>query len=715
MLSLLVTSALALAVNVQPVRADVGTIYIKADGSIEPPAAPLSTADNTTYTLTDNITSNADGIVIERDNVTLDGAGYTVTGSGSGNGTTLTDRSNVTIKNMTITNFGFGIWLSSSSNNTLSDNDVMTNEGTGIWLNSSSNNSMSGNNLTANSYYGIWLISSSNNTITGNDMTNNIDGILLWSSSNNNSISENNLASNYYGIDIDSSSNNGISENNIANDYYGIWLESSPGNSISENNITANNVDGMWVDYSSDNGISGNNVTANGDCGIWVDSSSGNGISENVITNNSVGISLDSSSSNSISGNSIANNSYGVWLYYFYSSSGNNSISGNNITANNVMGVYLESSSGNSVSGNTFTDDGLLVQNAFQNSVENNTVNGKPLVYLEGAANYSVVDDAGQVILVRCDSVRVENLNLSSASVGVQLLETNNSIISGNNIGANGAYGIWLYSSFNNTVSGNNITNNFYGIYFAFSTGNKVYNNYINNQFQVSSYQSTDVWDNGYPSGGNYWSDYDGTDLYSGPHQNQSASDGIGDTPYVIDADNLDNYPLMNPWSPPDIAVTDLTSAKTVIGQGYTGTVNVTFENLGNKIETFNATVYANSTSIQSEQIMLAMTNCTLSFTWNTTGFTTGNYTISAYATPLQGETSTANNNLTGGMVYVGIPGDINGDETVNKLDATALGDAFLATVGNSNWNPNADINGDNAINILDAIILGNHFLQHYP
>jgi len=171
----------------------------------------------------------------------------------------------------------------------------------------------------------------------------------------------------------------------------------------------------------------------------------------------------------------------------------------------------------------------------------------------------------------------------------------------------------------------------------------------------------------------------------------------------------------MNPWSPPDIAVTNLTSAKTVIGQGYTDSVNVTFENLGNKIETFNATVYANSTHIQSEQTMLAITNCTLSFRWNTTGFTTGNYTISAYATPLQGETSTANNNLTGGTLYVGIPGDINGDETVNKLDATTLSNAFLATLGNSNWNPNADINGDNAVDIYDAIILANHFLQHYP
>jgi hypothetical protein len=53
------------------------------------------------------------------------------------------------------------------------------------------------------------------------------------------------------------------------------------------------------------------------------------------------------------------------------------------------------------------------------------------------------------------------------------------------------------------------------------------------------------MWDNGYPSGGNYWSDYTGTDLYSGPYQNETGSDGIGDTSYDIDVNNRDNYPLM--------------------------------------------------------------------------------------------------------------------------------------------------------------------------
>ena len=48
------------------------------------------------------------------------------------------------------------------------------------------------------------------------------------------------------------------------------------------------------------------------------------------------------------------------------------------------------------------------------------------------------------------------------------------------------------------------------------------------------------LWDSGYPSGGNYWSDYNGTD---------SGGDGIGDTQYIIDASNIDNYPLMGMFS----------------------------------------------------------------------------------------------------------------------------------------------------------------------
>ena len=191
MVTLLLTSMLTLVFNIQLVKAE-RTIYIRADGGIDPPTAPISTVDNVVYTFTGNIN---DLIVVERNNIAVDGAGYTVTGSGSGNGITLTGRSNVTVRNVTIKNFVNGTWLSSSSNNTLS-----------------------GNNFTANNVAGISLAySSNNNVVSGNNAANNGIGIGLQSSSNNTLSGNNFAANNGYGIYLDSSTNDTIYHNNFIN------------------------------------------------------------------------------------------------------------------------------------------------------------------------------------------------------------------------------------------------------------------------------------------------------------------------------------------------------------------------------------------------------------------------------------------------------------------------------------------------------------------
>jgi hypothetical protein len=74
MLSLLLIGMLALAFNIQQVKAS-GTIYIRADGSVEPSTANITSVDNVTYTFTNNIN---DYIVVQRNNIVVDGAGYTV-------------------------------------------------------------------------------------------------------------------------------------------------------------------------------------------------------------------------------------------------------------------------------------------------------------------------------------------------------------------------------------------------------------------------------------------------------------------------------------------------------------------------------------------------------------------------------------------------------------------------------------------------------------
>ena len=80
-------------------------------------------------------------------------------------------------------------------------------------------------------------------------------------------------------------------------------------------------------------------------------------------------------------------------------------------------------------------------------------------------------------------------------------------------------------------------------------SGNRIYHNSIINSSEWQSYDETgqNSWSDDYPSGGNYWGDYTGSDHYCGLYQNETGSDGIGDTPYAFGG-NTDHYPLIFPW-----------------------------------------------------------------------------------------------------------------------------------------------------------------------
>ena len=459
-LTLLLIGMLTLTFDIQPVKAS-RTIYIRADGSVDPDTAPISSVDNVTYTFTDNI---YDSIVVERSNIIVDGNGYTLQGSGSIYGFDLTNMSNVTIQNTNIKNFYDGVCLWMSSNNTVSRNNITNNGGYGVLLYSSSSNTVSGNNITNN--YGVYLTwSSNNNTVSGNNITNNTDGVYIdWAWDN--TVSGNTITNNTNGIVLSSSSNNILRDNVMANNEYnfGVW-----GSSLSEfvNDVdTSNTVDGKPVYYL----INKRDMAVSLDAGyVALINCTRIIVQELNLTNNWQGVLLAYTTNSTITKTDITNNGNSIHLYR----SLNNSISRNNITNNTNYGVYLTwSSNNNTVSGNNITDN---------------------------------------------------------------------------------SRGIYLYRSSNhNTVSRNNITNNSYGVYLElWSSDNKFYhNNFIDNTFQVDSFNSTNAWDNGYPSGGNYWSDYTDVDLYSGPDQDVPGSDGIWDHPYTIDVDNTDRYPLVEPWTP---------------------------------------------------------------------------------------------------------------------------------------------------------------------
>jgi parallel beta-helix repeat protein len=496
---LLLLGLFAFVFTVQPAKAQSGgAITINPDGSISGPVpANITTSDDVVYTFTGN---NYLPIVVNRSNIIINGTGYMEEATEGAvinfpqNGFSLNGIRNVTIENTTIAHSYYGIYLNYSSDDVLRGNSVKNNEQTGVFVEENCNH------------------------IT-------------------------------------------ISRNNITNDWYGVFASSSC--TISGNYITNNGLIGIQL--SSNCTVSGNYITNNVEDGVYLLNSSYSAVSGNIITND-------------------------------------------------TGGVGLEGSSNCNVSNNEFMDDGLVVsglysapESSFHNFVENDSVNGKPLVYFEGVSDRNV-SDAGQVVLVDCESMVINGLNLSHTTIGVELWQTNNTriendnmandgegievyycsnctvsennltnnddlgvdltstsncTVSGNNITANavgisldtdnyGLRGVWYFwgYSHNNTLSGNNIVADYrFGLMLDSSSGNEIFHNdFLHNTQQTSVYNSTNTWDDGYPSGGNYWSNYTGVDQKSGPYQNLTGSDGIGDTPYVIDANNTDRYPLMGPF-----------------------------------------------------------------------------------------------------------------------------------------------------------------------
>jgi parallel beta-helix repeat protein len=407
---------LTLAFNIQPVEAN-GTIYIRADGSIDPPTANITTADYVTYTFTGNI---SDSIVIERNNMTLDGAGYTVYGhgGGSGRGIDLSGRSNVTIKDMIIRAFDHGIYLSGSLNNSIVGNNITANGWNGISLYESSNNSIFGNHLTANYEWGIHLYASSNyNSIFGNSISgertygpHGINGLYLINSSNNN-IFGNEITNYSLGIHQDSSSNNKAYHNNfIDNDVQ----------------AGADNPSNIW-----DNGYpSGGNYWSDY---IGVDANSdGIGDTPYIIDENNVDHCPLIHPYGSIR-NLDTNLTY---LTIQSAINAPETLSGHTISVRN--GTYYE----NVIVNKTVTFVG--------ESKERTIING------EGAGN-TITVSANDVVI---RGFTVTNSGGAYPDSGIFLNGVKNTIITDNNVTGNDGHGIFVMWGSNNSVLNNSVTYN---------------------------------------------------------------------------------------------------------------------------------------------------------------------------------------------------------------------------------------------------------------
>jgi parallel beta-helix repeat protein len=159
-------------VRIQQVKAWNGTVYILPDGSISPSTAPIR-QNGDFYTLTDSIISNGDGIVVERNGTKIDGMGYTIQGDYGGVGINLTSICDVTIRNMNVQGFYYGIFLASASQNTILGNNLTANDIAIVLVSYSDDNDIKNNNVKENINFGIWLDGSSNNSICHNNFVNN--------------------------------------------------------------------------------------------------------------------------------------------------------------------------------------------------------------------------------------------------------------------------------------------------------------------------------------------------------------------------------------------------------------------------------------------------------------------------------------------------------------------------------------------------------------
>jgi parallel beta-helix repeat protein len=306
-----------------------------------------------------------------------------------------------------------------------------------------------------------------------------------------------------------------ISDNIITSNYFGISLYDYSHRNNIINNIFTHNDDGAHLyDYSDQNNII-NNIFMNNSLGIHLNGYN-NTISDNIVTNNSDGIYLWDSNSNTISGNTINNNVISL-RHSDYNIIINNTITNED---NKEYGIYLQSSSCNNIIlNNSFFNTclGMSYDNTCNNIVANNTVNGKPLVYVYDESNLIIDVDAGQIILVNCDTITVQNQEIFNIAIGILILECNNCIISSNTIAGN-YNGIWLYG-WDNTLSDNFITNNNEGIMlYDHSDSNNIINNNISNNYRGITF--SDCNNNSIISGNTFINNWGCIVLYWGSDQN---------------------------------------------------------------------------------------------------------------------------------------------------------------------------------------------------
>lgn len=200
-------------------------------------------------------------------------------------------------------------------------------------------------------------------------------------------------------------------------------------------------------------------------------------------------------------------------------------ISLNQVNDNIFAGIEVNASSNQRIIESDISEGGygVILVDTMGIVVKGNVINHSPTTSIEGS-----------VTLKRSHSGLFERNEVSSGYVGIWMTDSNTNTFRLNSITNHTKEGVYLYGGSLNLF----YWNNFFWNNVATGPTSQAYDR---------TCPCSNFWDAGYPTGGNYWSDYTGLDRFSGPNQNQYGSDGIGDTPYFIPVCAYDYYPLMSP------------------------------------------------------------------------------------------------------------------------------------------------------------------------
>jgi len=295
----------------------------------------------------------------------------------------------------------------------------------------------------------------------------------------------------------------------------------------------------------------------------------------------------------------------------------------------------------------------------------------------------------------------------SEFSYCVQQTSDNGYIIAGSTYSLETEFDIYLVKT---DSSGNMQWNKTYGGSLdeeAYAVQQTSDGGYILAGFTDSFSDNRDIWliktD---PSGNIEWSQAYGGAEKDEAYAIQQTSDGgytIAGTTYSFGPSWDPDFWLIRLAALHDITIKNVALDKNVIGKGYSIFINVTIKNWGMN-ETFNVSIYANTTNIGTQLVTLTSGNITsIIFSWNTTTFAEGNYTIGAYAWPIPGETDIDDNNCTDSWALVTKVGDLGGEVNYiptffacdGKIDGYDLALFIACYKGPPQCPPNARYLGD--------------------